>query len=94
MPNPKEQAIIDELTKVIKKYCDDICDYCKNHIPCEGKKCSEYIEGIGDADGKYPDFKWTCEDFDYGTCFKLENTPCNGCYDDYNGFKWKGLGGK
>lgn len=85
-----KQFIVD----LIKCHCDDICDYCKHYIKCEGEDCVYFISGTGDAEGKYPDFKWTCEDFNYGTCQMLESTPCNGCFDNkYKGFDWKGLGG-
>jgi hypothetical protein len=87
----REQKAIDIMTEVLKKYADDICVYCKHEIPCPGKTCEHYIEGIGDDEGKYPSLKWSCEDFDHGTCIVLENTPCNGCFDnDYRGFVWKG----
>lgn len=67
------------------------CDFCKHKHHCEGEKCSDYIEGKGcyDEDSRYYDWKWSCEDFDWGTCTKLENTPCNGC-DLINHWEWKG----
>jgi len=88
----REQKAIAVMTEVLKKYADDICEeYCKNHIPCLGEKCEHYVSGVGDSEGKYPDLKWECQDFDYGTCAKLHDTPCNGCFDNgYKGFIWKG----
>ena len=70
---------------------EDICAYCKNNIKCKGRECEKYREGVGDVNGKFPDWKWTCMDFDFGTCFMLEDTPCNGCFDnDCKGFEWRG----
>lgn len=68
------------LVHIIKKsYNFSACDFCKHHKPCMSKACPEFISGIGDAEGKYPNFKWTCEDFVFGTCPVLENTPCRNC---------------
>lgn len=65
------------------------CDFCKHCKPCLSKQCVDYIEGIGDAEGKYPNFRWTCEDFVFGTCPTLENTPCNGCIqNDFKSFEF------
>ena len=66
----------------------DPCDYCKNKIICKSKKCPKYCSGIGDAEGKFPTMKWTCEDFNFGTCTVMEDTPCNGCiFNNYSGFE-------
>ena len=58
------------------------------------KECDKYIEGVGGygQDGKhFPDWKWSCMDFDFGTCPRLEDTPCNECFDnDCKGFEWRG----
>ena len=70
-------------------YDINICEYCEHYIPCLGKECEKYISGIGDVEGKSPDWKWSCEDFDFGECPMLENTPCNGCYLESN-FSWNG----
>ena len=42
--------------------------------------------------GKYIDIKWSCMDFNFGECPKLENTPCHNCLDmgDNFQFKWNG----
>ena len=72
---------------------ENICHYCKNNIECKGKKCEKYCEGKGakDQSGKeLPDWEWTCEDFNFGTCPLLENTPCNGCAANNSGFEWRG----
>lgn len=72
---------------------ENTCKYCENDIECKGKKCEKYSEGMGGygQDGQhFPDWKWTCEDFDFGTCSLLEDTPCNGCFEnDFSGFKLK-----
>ena len=69
---------------------DDPCSLCANHVKCDGKSCECYECGVGDADGKYPNFRWSCEDFNFGTCRKLENTPCNGCIENnHAGFVWR-----
>ena len=71
---------------------EDVCKYCKHYQPCDGKKCKDYIEGKGAWDDKhyYYDWVWSCQDFNYGECPKLENTPCNGCNFE-NNFEWKGI---
>lgn len=86
----------DEAIEDIKKaiVSDDICVYCKNHHDCEEKDCGEYFDGQGvtDKDGEEFDWKWSCEDFNWGECPKLRNTPCNGCMqNDFSGFEWHGL---
>lgn len=81
----------EERDFVIKKYCDDICNYCKNRIECKGKDCKEFVEGNqGYINDNPVDFHWTCEDFNYGTCPLMEHTPCNRCFErDYDGFQHK-----
>ena len=32
---------------MLKKYADDICEYCKNEIPCLGRECEHYVSGVG-----------------------------------------------
>lgn len=93
----KERDIaIQEIKKAI--YSDNICSFCKNKIPCLEQKCNQYIEGRGmtfEKTGEYIDQKWSCMDFNFGTCPKLENTPCNGCIENNNnGFIWKGISEK
>lgn len=81
----------------IKKAVNDeiLCGFCKYDSPCQGEKCDMYIEGRGmtfEKTGQYIDEKWTCMDFKYGTCPKLEDTPCNGCFEnDMRGFEWRGV---
>lgn len=73
---------------------EDLCTYCKNNLICEGKNCSERIEGhnVMDENGEELDMEWSCEDFDWGECPKLQNTPCNGCLQGgSSGFEWRGL---
>lgn len=83
----------EDFTELVIK-SENICHYCKNNIECKGKDCEKYIEGQGGygQDGQhFPDWKWTCKDFDFGTCPLLENTPCNECFDDNcKGFEWRG----
>lgn len=71
---------------------EDGCNYCKYNQPCKGKDCEYYTEGVGltDEDGNYVNWHWTCKDFDYGTCKKLENTPCNGC-NFSNNWEWRDI---
>ena len=73
---------------------ENICSYCKNNIECKDKECKKYCEGKGayGQDGQYfPDWRWNCKDFDFGTCPLLENTPCNGCFENNaKGFEWRG----
>ena len=79
---------------LLKRSDDDICAVCKNRIECKGEDCEHYEKGNGMSfNGKeYPEMKWTCEDFNYGTCKKMENTPCQGCFDsNFSGFDWVGL---
>ena len=73
-----------------------ICDFCKHKIECKGEECEKYMEGRGCWDDKrcHHDWVWTCMDFDFGTCDMLEDSPCNGCFDnDMRGFEWKGCVG-
>ena len=79
--------------ELLKRSDEDICTVCKNLIECKGEGCECFEQGKGGtSDGKeYPDFKWTCEGFDHGTCRMMENTPCNGCFEnDCSGFEWRG----
>ena len=88
----ERDAAIEDLKKAL--WDDEICPYCKHNYHCGDIKCDEYIEGVGmtDAKGNYYDMKWSCRDFDWGTCSKLENTPCNGC-NLVNHFEWRGVDG-
>lgn len=74
----------------VLKHPEDVdpCNFCKHKIKCRGKNCPKYCSGVGDAEGKYPNFKWTCEDFNFGTCEIMENSPCKECiFNDYSGFE-------
>ena len=85
-------AAISDIKNAIDS--DDICSFCKYDVFCHGEQCDKYIEGRGmtfENTGQYIDEKWTCMDFNYGTCPKLEDTQCNGCFDNnMRGFEWKG----
>ena len=87
----KFSALSKDFYEIIIK-SEDVCKYCKHHQPCEGKNCKDYIEGKDAWDDKhcYHDWVWSCQDFNYGECPKLENTPCNGCNFE-NNFEWKGI---
>ena len=88
----RDAAVAD--IRFMLSHPDDGCDLCGNKRECKEEKCPAYTSGIGAIDqqsGKeYPDFKWTCMDFDYGTCDFLENTPYNGC-DFKNHWQWRGV---
>lgn len=76
----------DLYIEVLKKHADDPCAKCKNNpgTTC-GKNCPSYIEGRGGTiNGKYVDCAWSCQDFDWGDCPRLEGTICHGCFN--NGF--------
>lgn len=89
----EKNAAIKDINELVLN-SEDICEYCKNYIPCNGKDCEHYIDGVGmkDESGNQYDLEWSCMDFNYGECSKLENTPCNGCMDcNFGHFKWRGL---
>lgn len=83
---------VNDIKELAAKCNDAPCIYCKHYQTCDGEECSEYISGRGCADekGNYVDWKWSCEDFTYGDCPKLENTPCHNC-GTYDHFEWRGL---
>ena len=87
----------DDLLKDFQEFIlntDDACNYCKHNQTCHGKECEQYVEGKGawDQKGYISDWQWSCEDFNFGTCPKLENTPCNGCIkNNMQGFEWRGM---
>lgn len=60
------------------------CDYCIHHIHCKSKQCVNYEEGfeLENEQGKRYNMKWSCEDFDYGTCDRLKDTPCYNCIQE------------
>ena len=81
----------EDFLKIINSETDLLpCDFCEHYIPCLADKCDSYEHGVGmtDESGKYYDWTWTCLDFNFGTCRKLENTSCNNCNFKDN-FKWK-----
>nr|DAE43360.1 MAG TPA: hypothetical protein [Caudoviricetes sp.] len=82
----------EDFTELVKR-SEHICDYCKNKVQCKGEECDKYMKGNGceDEKGNHYDWDWTCEDFDFGTCDMMIDTPCNGCFkNDNNGFEWRG----
>ena len=90
----KKIAIMEKVIKELAAESDCPCNYCEYDLPCLEKACDSYVEGIGvyDESGKYIDIKWSCMDFNFGECPKLENTPCHNCLDmgDNFQFKWNG----
>ena len=70
----------------------DHCKFCKHFINCEKEKCPYHEEGTGmedDKGNKYPDMKWTCMDFNYGTCRKYEEEGNADCRTCKNGSNWE-----
>lgn len=89
--NNKTNKAVDTIFTILESQDACICDYCKHFTPCPQRACDYFCEGEGTADGANPTFRWTCMDFDYGTCPVLEDTPCNGCFDGgCKGFEWIG----
>lgn len=84
--------LVQERDDAYRKNCDDICNHCKNKIECKQKECDQYVSGDeGYIDNKLVKFKWDCMDFDYGSCSKMENTPCYKCFEnEYSGFVYNG----
>lgn len=90
----KNRKLLDALMEQLKNPTENICEHCKHEIKCEREKCDRYEKGVGltDEKGNYCDWDWDCLDITFGTCAMLENTPCNGCFEnDFNGFMWKGV---
>lgn len=89
----KIEALLEDFKEFILD-SDDVCKYCKHNQPCLGKKRKLYIEGkeAWDHKGCKHDWEWSCKDFRFGECPKLEHTPCNGCFEnDMRGFEWRGV---
>lgn len=89
----KFEALLKDF-KELMLHSDDVCKYCKHYQPCVGTMCDQYIKGRGleDFKGYTHDWQWSCQDFEFGTCPKLENTPCNGCIKhNMQGFSWRGM---
>lgn len=78
------------LSEVLKSNNAHACDYCKNHICCDGMSCDCYEEITGVFEGETKIRKFDCMDLNFGTCRKLEKTPCNGCIENnFSGFELK-----
>ena len=59
----------------------DPCDYCKHNVVVCSESCIDYQEGRGatDKNGRYLDWHWSCMDWEFGSCKRLEHTPCHNC---------------
>lgn len=93
MDNTQFKALLKDFKEFILNP-DDACKYCKHNQPCCGTKCEFYIKGKGvrDLNGYHFDWQWSCQDFTFGECPLLENTPCNGCIkNNRQGFEWRGM---
>lgn len=89
----KQLEVAKQVIKELAVHSDYMCEYCKHNIPCLKKECEFYESGKGmyDEAGKYFDWEWSCMDFNFGDCRKLENTPCKDCFEeDYFHFEWNG----
>lgn len=87
----RAEAAERDMFSVIK-LTDDACQLCAHYQACKEEACPRFTSGMGvtDLDGtQYPNMKWTCMDFKYGTCKMLEDTPCNGCNFE-NHWTWRG----
>ena len=85
MSKSESKLYVDAVNLLIKTSNNiSPCDFCQYAKPCLSTQCKNYVSGVGDAEGKYPTMKWSCEDFVFGTCTCLENTPCNGCIQNNN----------
>lgn len=67
--------------EMLKQYDEGVCDKCANKVSVVcGEDCPGYEYGhTAYIDGEKVNVLWTCEDFDFGSCKILENTPCNKC---------------
>lgn len=77
--------------RMLVKNADNGCDVCAHHHVCAGKQCPKYIGGVGVkwSDGSdIPNMRWSCMDFEFGTCPMLQDTPCADC-DFENNWKWR-----
>lgn len=84
------EEVKETIIPMIAKLSDDPCELCEHHQECKGKDCPDFISGTeGILDGKPVKLHWTCEDFTYGECTKLEHTPCFDCWKyDFQNFKF------
>lgn len=94
------QEFIDYLFKFFVVNKDNICNYCKNHKECS-ENCTKY-ESYGKngtfiyCDGKEipyeSSYELSCMDVEFGKCPLLENTKCNGCFENnVSGFEWNNV---
>ena len=71
---------------------DDNCLLCGHYIQCNGKECDCYIEGNEaiNENGNRIAFQWSCMDFNWGDCPKMDDLPCKDCDASMNHFVWRG----
>lgn len=89
MTDQEKIALLLRGLATLLRVTGNTCEYCVNYIPCDGKSCDSFQSGVGavdEATGEaYPDFKWTCMDWDLGSCAKYEGTVCEKCLADDQG---------
>lgn len=91
----KNQALLQDLTLLVcaLESSNIICKLCKHHYENCNDSCPSFIQGdtmTNPETNESFNIKWTCQDFDFGTCDVLEHTPCNGCYKGSN-WEWRGV---
>ena len=85
-----EKQLMEDLKMVLSEGQDDPCSFCEYQFTKCNEDCDCYQKGTGmqDEEGNYYNWKWTCMDWDYGTCDKLINSPCHNCFET-NLSNWK-----
>ena len=93
----RERAAVLADLKANIRYIDDGCKLCAHYVECREEDCPHYISGAGgemtDKNGtvaELPDMRWSCMDFDFGSCDLRKDTPCATC-DFVNNWEWRGV---